>query len=74
MRRLSDLAPGGRGTVRAVRTDDEMGRRLRELGLIRGAAVECLTRAPWGDPAAYRICGAVIALRREDAGRVELWR
>ena len=59
-------------TVRAVRTDDEMGRRLRELGLIRGAAVECLGRAPLGDPAAYLIAGAVIAIRRRDAESVLL--
>ncbi|MBQ6536545.1 MAG: ferrous iron transport protein A, partial [Firmicutes bacterium] len=41
-----------------------------DLGLIPGAAVECVGRAPLGDPAAYLIAGAVIAIRRRDAESV----
>ena len=38
-----------------------------DLGLTHGARVRCLFAAPGGDPRAYRIRGAVIALRSEDA-------
>lgn len=47
-----------------------MRRRLRELGLVEGTAVTCLGRSPLGDPAAYGILGAVIALRDRDAAGV----
>ena len=43
-----------------------------DLGLTHGARVRCLFAAPGGDPRAYRIRGAVIALRSEDAGLVRL--
>lgn len=44
--------------------------RLRELGLVSGTAVKCLYKSPLGDPQAYSIRGAVIALRREDSRAV----
>ena len=43
-----------------------------ELGLIDGTPVECLTRSPLGDPTAYEIRGAVIALRKEDAAGIQI--
>lgn len=56
-------------TVRVVSLTAEgrMRRRLSDLGLIPGAVVECLGRSPLGDPTAYLIRGAVIAIRRRDA-------
>ena len=64
---LCDLTPGATGRVAALRTRGPMRRRLMELGLVEGTTVACLQKAPWGDPAAYRIRGAVIALRKIDA-------
>ena len=49
-----------------------MARRLADLGLLPGAAVFCTALAPAGDPAAYLIRGAVIALRGRDAAGVRL--
>ncbi len=45
-------------------------RRLLDLGLINGTIVKVLMKSPSGDPIAYEIRGAVIALRAEDASRV----
>lgn len=41
-------------------------RRLADLGFQSGAAVQCVGVSPLGDPRAYLICGAVIALRTCD--------
>ena len=49
-----------------------MRRRLQDLGLIRGTAVQCLEKSPLGDPTAYRIRGTVIALRKRDAASVRI--
>lgn len=59
-------------TVRVVllTAEGRMRRRLADLGLIPGAVVECLGRSPLGDPTAYLIRGAVIAIRRRDAMEV----
>ncbi len=69
-RTLSQLRPGERAVVRQVGTDGPMGRRFLDLGLIAGTPVECLGRSPWGDPSAYAIRGAVIALRARDCAGV----
>ena len=45
---------------------DDMRRRLQDIGLIEGTVVECVGKSPLGDPCAYVIRGAVIALRSED--------
>ncbi len=69
---LSDLRPGQRALVLALYAQGGMRRRLRDIGLIENTQVECLGVSPGGDPAAYRIRGAVIALRREDGKTVEI--
>jgi len=43
-----------------------MRRRLLDIGLIENTDVECLGRSPGGDPTAFLIRGAVIAIRSED--------
>ena len=50
----------------------QMRRRLLDIGLIPGTRVTCTAVSPAGDPAAYLIRGAVIALRGRDAGGVYL--
>lgn len=68
-----DRLPEGRSAyVTEVHNEPSMRQRLADLGLIRGTRVTCLCRSPAGDPAAYLIRGAVIALRRSDASRVQV--
>ncbi|MBQ9045385.1 MAG: ferrous iron transport protein A [Oscillospiraceae bacterium] len=69
---LHELEVGAAARVVSVRRWGAMGRRLRELGLIEGETVACVGVSPLGDPRAYRICGAVIALRNVDAACVEV--
>ena len=69
---LSDLAPGQRGTVRALGATGAMRRRMLDIGLAPGTEVECLGRSPAGDPSAYLIRGAVIAIRASDGRDVLL--
>ena len=72
--RLSLLPPGAAGTVVSVTAREGMQQRFSALGLIEGAPVACLGESPFGDPRAYRICGAVIAIRNADAAGVLLRR
>ncbi len=70
--RMDELRPGEAGRVRALGLTGAMRRRLRDLGLTEGTAVRCLGRSPLGDPAAYWVRGAVLALRRADSSRIEV--
>ena len=67
---LSGLREGEQARVEEIALEGGMERRLLDLGLTEGARVTCVQKAPSGDPAAYLIRGAVIALRKADADRV----
>lgn len=64
---LSSLCAGHLARVTGLSAQGTMRRRFQDLGLIPGTVVECLGSSPLGDPSAYLIRGAVIALRRRDA-------
>ena len=49
-------------------------RRMLDLGLIPGTVVSAAIRSPGGDPTGYRIRGAVIALRAEQADLIRIER
>ena len=45
-------------------------RHLLDLGLVPGTPVMAVRHSPSGEPTAYAIRGAVVALRQEDATQV----
>jgi DtxR family Mn-dependent transcriptional regulator len=59
------LSPASRGAER---------RRLMDLGILPGTAITAEIRSPSGDPTAYLIRGATIALRREQARLIQIKR
>ena len=67
---LNDIRPGQQATVSALLSTGSMRRRLLDIGLIENTVVECLGRSPGGDPSAYLIRGAVIAIRSEDCKNI----
>ena len=69
---LSGLPEGTGARVHALRLSGGIRRRLQDLGLVAGTQVICIQRAAAGDPTAYLIRGAVIALREADASQIEV--
>ena len=67
---LCDINEGCRCRVCAMASDGAMRRRLHDVGLIEGTDILCLNRSPSGDPVAYLIRGAVIALRKEETSKI----
>jgi len=70
MKTLNEIMPGGFATVKEIITDGDMRRRLLDIGLTPGTRVECIGKSPGGDPKAFLIRGAVIAIRAEDAAGI----
>jgi ferrous iron transport protein A len=64
---LSDLKPGDRVRIDTIETADPAVLRLMVLGLIEGAEMTFLRSSLGGDPLEFRIYGAAISLRREQA-------
>ena len=71
---LEKLRPGQSATVLALRLEGPLRRRLQDLGLVDGARLRCLGRSPLGDPAAYCLHGAVLALRDADSAEITVER
>lgn len=67
---LNQLPVGAFGRVKGLASQGGARRRLLDLGLIRDTVVESLRKSPAGDPIAYQIRGAVIALRSEEASNI----
>lgn len=67
---LNTLRVGESGQIIKLGNADGMRRRLQDIGLVEGTTVSCVQKSPWGDPAAYLIRGAVIALRASDASHI----
>lgn len=67
---LDHLKIGETASVIDMDFEGNERRRMLDLGLISGTRVEALQRSPSGDPVAYWIRGAVIALRSEDSARI----
>ncbi len=72
MKTLQDITPGKQAVIVQIHCSGGMRRRLLDIGLTPGAKTECVGVSPCGDPKAYLVRGAVIALRSEDAAQVEI--
>ena len=72
--KLSALPEGESGFVTEIEAPGAMLARLADLGLVPGTRVTCLLASPAGDPRAYLIRGALIALRRRDAAGIAVSR
>jgi Fe2+ transport system protein FeoA len=66
------LKAGQTATVRKIYSKDGERRRMVDLGILPGTRIENVMSSPLGDPIAYRIRNAVIALRREQAQMIEV--
>ena len=69
---LYDLKPGQEAIVQSLEVSGSLRRRLLDIGLVENTLVRCLGRSILGDPTAYLIRGAVIALRACDSRRVRV--
>ena len=71
---LCDVRPGEDACIALVEDalDPVVRRRLGALGFREGEQVTCLRRAPMGSPILFRVCGAEVCLRKEQARSVRI--
>jgi ferrous iron transport protein A len=67
---LDRLPVGSLGKIKKITCDGISRSRMLDLGLTHGTLIESLMKSPFGDPSAYKIRGAVIALRSEEASKI----
>jgi len=71
---LDLMRPGEHATVARLDGDPAVRRRLMELGLVPGTAVELVRRAPLGDPIELAVRGVHLSLRRTEASLIHVSR
>jgi ferrous iron transport protein A len=54
-------------TIRSVNAKGELGRRIRDMGLVPGTTVTIVGRAPLKDPVALRLRDFTLTLRNNEA-------
>jgi ferrous iron transport protein A len=71
---LRSLVVGERARILAIDADGELGRRIRDMGLVPGTELEVLHRAPLQDPVALRLRGFTLTLRNREADHIRVER
>ncbi len=64
--KLADLAPGDSAWIVRIIGGSPFKKRLLEMGLVRGEAIEKVKLAPLADPAEYIIKSYHISISREE--------
>lgn len=67
---LNQLPIGRKASVSTLTSDGATRRRMLDLGVIDGTEIEPLYKSPSGNPVAYLIRGAVIALRADVSEKI----
>lgn len=67
---LDMMKPNSEGIVIKIDLSGSIEHRLRDLGIIENTKIKCVAHSPLGDPKAYLIRGAIIALRQDDARHI----
>jgi Fe2+ transport system protein FeoA len=69
---LSELRAHEVGKVKQIIGQDQLKRKLLDMGVIPGSALEVLRVAPLGDPVEIRVKGYNLSLRKEEAKQVQI--
>ena len=68
--RMREMADNQAGTIKKVSATCEMGRRLREMGLVPDTPIQIQGRAPLKDPVAIKVRDFVLTLRNREADNI----
>jgi Fe2+ transport system protein A len=69
---LTRLPIGRAAEVIDICAEGAARNRLLDLGLVPSTIVEAIRKSPIGDPVAYKIRGAIIALRSEESSQIKV--
>lgn len=60
-----------KGVVSTVKAEGQLGRRIRDMGIVMGAELQVIGRAPLYDPVALRLNGYTLTLRNSEADYIQ---
>jgi ferrous iron transport protein A len=69
---LRYMKSGESAVISKITCDGELGRRIRDMGLVPGTPVRVEGRAPLQDPVAIRVRDFTLSLRNNEADVIEV--
>jgi ferrous iron transport protein A len=67
---MREMTKNQGGMIRRVFASGDMGRRLREMGLVPNTYIQIQGRAPLKDPVAIKIRDYILTLRNNEADHI----
>jgi ferrous iron transport protein A len=64
------MSDNQKGIVKKITTTGDMGRRIREMGLVPNTPIQIQGRAPLKDPVAVKIRDYTLTLRNSEADHI----
>jgi ferrous iron transport protein A len=65
--KLRELKKGDMAVVDKITAMNELGRRIRDLGIIQGSEIQLIGEAPLYDPVAIKVGDTTLTLRNNEA-------
>ncbi len=69
---LRDMQIDQSGKISSVKASGELGRRIRDMGLVPGKEIKIQGKAPLYDPVSLRIMGFTLTLRNNEADHISV--
>lgn len=69
---LRHMLAGQKGVIERVLAVGELGRRIRDMGLVPGTPIQIIGRAPLKDPVAIRVRSFTLSLRNNEADNIHV--
>ncbi len=69
---LNELKMETRGKIKEIKCQENIKRRLLDLGFIKGTSIKPVLISPLGEPRAFEVRGTLIAIRKEDTEKIEI--
>ena len=67
---IRTLSPGECATIAKITALGELGRRIRDMGLVPGVEIQIMGRAPLNDPVEIKLRGYNLTLRNSEADHI----
>ena len=68
--KMREMTDNQKGIIKKISATGNMGRRLREMGLVPQARIQIQGRAPLKDPVAIKIQDFILTLRNNEASHI----
>ncbi len=69
---LRQMKVNQKAKITRVQAQGELGRRIRDMGLVPGTEIRIMGRAPLRDPVALRVMDFTLSLRNNEADYIEV--